>query len=439
MSEIVAKFGGTSMAQPEIVADIVLSDTDRRYIVVSAPGRTEESGLKVTDLLIKYGQEIIKKAETSELHDVIVDRFDLAFSAIDTTKKSKLRDKLSGLLSMRVGTPEYYASLGERVSAEYFAEMIDGEFVDSPIRFKNGVIDRQATRQSILTVDKNIRENTNRPLIIPGFYGYEPNATIQLLGRGGSDRTAVILSETLNLDNENWTDVDGVFNADPREIKDAKVIPVLTRAEVREGAHGGSGVLQGDCIVDANGTDFAITLRNTFNLSADGTRILASRMVDPNRPVVAVSSRDLSEVHITDLGMADSAGYLGRILHEAGALGLSAEHFPVAQDSTTITFSRGSSSEDIRCFASAVEKNLLSKYGEITVDEDKAVVYVVGEALRERSISNPVLRRIIHGLGRRSLYFDDIVSNYRSPSLALLVDRVDRADVQRAIFDEFLM
>ncbi len=429
MSEsYVAKFGGTSMAQPELPAGIVEKRPEQQEIVVSAPGVDELTSEKMTDTLIRYADTVIhdSPAQTT-LKSEIIDRFDYMYALLGDDDRREMRQALAlQLTPSSRDDKEYFVSRGEAFSAAYFAKLIGATCTSPALHFLgNGQLDRigtaDAIRKQIAGIDGRV--------VIPGFFGTDKFGRIWLLQRGGSDRSGAIYAAALGLDYENWTDVEGVYTAPPKKVPAAQPVAELTRHEVREGAHGGSGVLQGDTILDLDGSDTVTYVRSTLNPEGAYTKIVAdasqfeTRVLSLDHPVVAVSGRDdLVALHIDDMGMADSVGYSERIYKEMARLGLPYEHSPTAQDYLSLVFRQSRETmEGIETLADFAHDNLMSPSGTISIEETGAV-YLVGEALRDRRTNQLTLTR---SLGHASVHGFNIepMKNKLSPSLAFLTDR----------------
>ncbi|MBI5357617.1 aspartate kinase, partial [Candidatus Saccharibacteria bacterium] len=330
---IVSKFGGSSMAYPEVVTKIIESDKDEgRIIVCSAPGKSVSEKTKATDLLL----DLLKTKNRDRQIERILERFEKIVIDLPSDFKKEFLEKIRKDLTKN-NDPNFLISRGEYYSAWALSYRLNTKFIDAVkvFRFDNdGTFNREAS-------SKKIQEKLagSRRAVIPGFYGADEDGNIHLFGRGGSDRSGAIIAASLNADYENWTDVDGILSGDPEAVKNPKVLSELTYEEVREGAHGGAGVLMGDSILDLEYGKGDVILKNTFNPSAPGTRIKKSRSFDGSKPVIALSARDdLLALTIHDLGMRDSKVYLAKILDILGQNNISIEHMPTAQDSITITF-----------------------------------------------------------------------------------------------------
>ncbi len=436
MSEYtVAKFGGTSMAQPELVADILEGRPDHQLVVVSAPGTDASSNVRVTDMLRDYS-EVVKaddQAAVRSSRDAIIDRFDSVFNGLGTDARQELRQRANALLTPAHHDDDiYYMHLGETLSAWSFARMMEIQYVTPAVRFAgNGRLDRPKTLDAVRQQTADLR----RRAVVPGFFGNDPYGRTWLLGHGGSDRTGALYAAARGWDYENWTDVDGIYSADPRIVDNTHLLSELSREEVREGAHGGTEVLMGETLVDLGSSGVVTTIKNTFNPDAPGTRIVRTREADQSSAIVAVSGRtDLVEISISDMGMANEPGYVDMLLKKFGRLGLSWQHMPTAQDSFSITTvpETAKQAAAVDEFIEFVRSNGLSS--QATVEKsDKGVVYAVGERLRDPRVRSLTVMRIIDEILCHAFSVEDTVSNRLSPSLAFLVQPEAVTPIIRAI------
>ncbi len=429
MSEqVVAKFGGTSMAQPEVVAGLAEANPEQRVVVVSAPGVDAQTPEKMTQTLFSYYDlvETGKDQEAKALRNGIIDRFDGLYEGmLGSSDRKDLKDFAAKYFRHASTKAEsFYASLGELLSGMYFARAIGRRCLEPAVRFdESGSLDRQATRQAIAW---QMNKNKDQ-VVVPGYYGTDRNRNIHLLGRGGSDRTGALYASSQEMDYQNWTDVSGIYSADPRVVPNAIPIPELTREEVREGAHGGSGVLQGDTIVDLNGSDSVVYLKNTNQPNDPGSRIVP-RLTERRRTnIVGVSGRDdLTQINIKDMGMADQENYVAKVLVKLGMFGLSFEHLPASQDSFSITLHRNdNNTQMIDDFTDWVQTTHSGPNSKVNV-RSAGVVHVVGEGLRDEFVRQAATIRIL-GYAARKRMTAMPIANTDNPSIAFMVEpsRVD--------------
>ena len=239
----VMKFGGTSVASAEARAAVVARVSerhargDRIVVVVSAMGRRGEP--YATDTLLDLCAVRDERLAPRELDAIAACGEDLAAAVI-----------ASELLAR--GLPA--------VSLRGFQAGIITDGV-----FQNARIQRIETRH----VSKRLEEG--RIVVVTGFQGVSPDGDITTLGRGGSDTSAVALGVALLADEvEIFTDVDGIYSADPRLVPEAQIIPVLPYREAAEMGHSGAGVLHPRAAEIAERHSIPVRICSTFT-DARGT------------------------------------------------------------------------------------------------------------------------------------------------------------------------
>ena len=267
----VCKFGGTSVSSVDSikrVAEIINSDSDRRYIIVSAPGKRWAGDDKITDML--YALADADGEEFNEVFKKLRDRFsslvqDLCLH-LDVGREF---DDLAGKIREGV-SKDFVASRGEYLSAKMIAELLGARFVDAKdlVKFEGIALDFDGTIANIK------RSLGGERAVIPGFYGSREDGEIKTFSRGGSDITGALVACAVNADMyENWTDVDGVYSADPRKDAGARLIERMTYKEMYDLARQGANVLHEDAVYPAERAHVPINIKNTFNPSAHGTII----------------------------------------------------------------------------------------------------------------------------------------------------------------------
>ncbi len=249
---IVCKFGGTSMATAESirqVAAILMADPRRSICVVSAPGRIE-NGKKVTDLLY-----------AGELHAAFR-RFARIIEELRLS--SKVGEHLAQEFKSRAKSPHMPTrlSFGEHMSAYVLAEFLGWHFMDATevIQFWGRSVRAQLPREL-------------PPVVIPGFYGLDCRRwEIATFPRGGSDITGAYVASACRAElYENWTDVSGVYDADPRFVPQARPFASLSYEDLATITYGGAQVLHPDAIRPVAESGIPIHIRNTFAPGHSGT------------------------------------------------------------------------------------------------------------------------------------------------------------------------
>ena len=230
MGTKVVKFGGSSVAdaiQLHKVKDIVLSDPDRKYVVVSAPGKRYADDIKVTDLLYLCKTHVDHNIPVDHIFQVIRDRFKImeVNLNVDIDINAELEEIKSNL---KPGvTADYIASRGEYLCGRLTAAYLGFDFIDPAglICFDEKGKHLADETQKALSQELAKHERA----VIPGFYGSMPDGSVRTFSRGGSDVTGSLVAKAVGADiYENWTDVSGFLMADPRIVENPKPIERIT-------------------------------------------------------------------------------------------------------------------------------------------------------------------------------------------------------------------
>ena len=274
MSTVVAKFGGTSVATPERVINVARRIVERKragnrvVAVVSAMGKT-------TDDLIKLANSITDAPSPREM-DTLLSTGEMVSMSLLAMAVESLGEKAISLSGRQIG------------------------LITDNVHGKASIREIHATRIKGALADDNI-------VIVAGFQGIDAAGDITTLGRGGSDTTAVAIAAGIKADVcEIYTDVDGVYTADPRIVPRAQKIDEISYEGMLEMAAGGAGVLHKRCVEFARNFGVVIHCRSSFN-DEPGTLV---KEMDPNmeKAIVSGVTHDLSEAKFTIRDVPDTAG-----------------------------------------------------------------------------------------------------------------------------------
>ncbi len=389
----VAKFGGTSMANAsciEKVKNVVFSDNDIHYVVVSAPGKREKTDTKITDLLYKCNDSIKYGQSVKEAFKPVADRFytiieELGIEFDITGEINTIRKNISEGASL-----DYIVSRGEYLSAKITAAYFGWDFIDAVelIKFdEDGIFDAELTNK---ITAKKLKEVKNA--VIPGFYGVLPCGEVKTFSRGGSDISGAIVARAVNADiYENWTDVDGFMKCDPRLVEKAELIDVLTYKELRELSYMGANVLHPDSIFPVRKSDIPINIRNTFNPSAKGTFIVPTthffngQYTRKDSIITGVAGKkDFIGIALEKSMMNNELGFGRRVLNVIEDNGLSFEHMPSGVDTLTVIIDGHKLSEELLKKVLFEIENVCEPDA-VHVIRDLALVAVVGHGMTSKS------------------------------------------------------
>jgi aspartate kinase len=273
------KFGGTSVA-----------DAERIKRAASRMVRAHEQGHRVVGVLSARGKttdELISMAEE-----------------VSATPDPREMDML--------------LSTGERISCALCAMAINdqGHRAISLTGSQAGIVtDTSHTKAKIVDVKADrIREALDQDLIVlvAGFQGVSTAKDVTTLGRGGSDTTAVALAAAVGAEVcEIYTDVAGVYSADPRLVPDARKLDVVSFEEMLEMAASGAGVLQLRSVEYARNHGVRIHCRSSFS-DETGTFVVGEEETMEN-PLITAVTHSTDEARVTLLGVPDNPGVAGRI------------------------------------------------------------------------------------------------------------------------------
>ena len=318
MRTYAVKFGGSSLADAEQfrkVRAIIQKDAARRFVVVSAPGARYPGDIKVTDLLDACHSLALKGESFLPELEKIERRFADICAGLGIGLD--LKSEFSAIATCINAAPQkdYVLSRGEYLSAKIMAEYLGLPFIDPArcVRFdRDGLLMEEETYDAL--------SRLLRPLpgaVIAGFYGSAPDGGIKTFSRGGSDVTGALVARAVNADlYENWTDVSGLMEADPRIIPDARPVEYISYRELRILSYMGASVLHTDAVRPVSALNIPINIKNT-NRPEDAGTLIVSRLPDDHtrRSVTGIAGRKgLSVVQVEKSMVSDGAGFTAVLL-----------------------------------------------------------------------------------------------------------------------------
>ncbi len=398
---IVMKFGGTSVADAQRLkraAQRIVAKREDGYRVVavlSARGKT-------TDELIGLAEEVSPAPDPREM-DMLL-------------------------------------STGERISCALCAMAIHdlGHRAISLTGSQAGIVtDTSHTKARILDVRADrIRQALDEDsiVLVAGFQGVSTTQDVTTLGRGGSDTTAVAVAAALGADCEIYTDVAGVFSADPRLVPGARKLAVLSFEEMLEMSASGAGVLQLRSVEYARNHGVRIHCRSSFD-DAPGTVVVAEQET-MEQPLITAVTHSTGEARVALLGIPDEPGVAGRIFGVLAAANVNVDMIiqnePIAEGrraDMSFTVPR----EDLRPARQALEA-LVDELGidRIAAQETMGKVSIVGAGMR----SHPgVAAQVFAVLGEEGINIEMIATSPIKISCVIEGERVP--DAVRALHGAF--
>lgn len=332
----VLKFGGSSLASAERFVQVAQIIQGKRKespvaIVVSAPQGITNHLVALADSSIKSEQIEQGLAHFNQVISTIIDDLAVTVNGFDRIHaqqslinyENELKRYLEGTLLLNFCPDHIIARIicmGERLSVAILSSILKASQYDvieiSPEKFLvttdsplNAVADLVEAKAKFNSVYGEISDVA----VMPGFMGVNTQGQVTTLGRNGSDYSAAVLAVCAQAECcEIWTDVDGVFNADPRSIKDASLIDYLSYQEAMELSYFGASVLHPKTIGPLAQHHIPCLIKNTGNPEAPGT--LIGNESDNKNIVKAISNLDkLTMVNVSGPGMKGMVGMASRV------------------------------------------------------------------------------------------------------------------------------
>lgn len=459
----VHKFGGTSLADADryrSASEIILSQRagERVAVVVSAMSGVTNALIESVNLAASNNESYLQtlaaledrhlqtiaglqlgNAPASRLRDTVVSDFDA------------IKEVLRGVWITRLASEriiEFVSGHGELWSAQllhaYFesqdhrATWLDARKALVVETNANSVTVDWETSKEKLHVDEAACLDTDL-LVVTGYIASTHDGVATTLKRNGSDLSASIFGALLNADDVTiWTDVDGVFSADPRRVPDAVVIPEMSYQEAAELAYFGAKVIHPATMSPAIAHNITVWIKNTFKPDAPGTRISATSPKDmPIKGFAAVE--DMVLINVEGTGMIGIPGVAHKVF---GALR--------AVDVSVVMISQASSEHSIcfavpRVHAELAKKTVQETFvveidrGEIqTIDltDDCCIIAMVGDGMIERL---GMAGMFFSALGKAGINVRAIAQGSSERNISAVIEQAEATKALRAIHSAFYL
>ena len=397
---VVKKFGGTSVANKERIFNVAkrcIEDYQKGndvVVVLSAMG-------KQTDVLLDMANDINPKASKREL-DMLLTTGEQTSVALMAMAMQSLNVPASSLNAFQV------AMHTTSVAGNARLKKIDTERIQHELEQRKIVI-------------------------VTGFQGISQYDDYTTLGRGGSDTTAVALAAALRADAcEIYTDVDGVYTADPRIVKDAKKLDEITYDEMLELASLGAGVLHNRSVEMAKKYGVQLVVRSSLNTS-EGT--VVKEEVKMEKMLVSGVACDKNVARIAVVGLEDQPGVAFKLFRHLANHNVNVDMIlqSIGRDNTKdISFTVTGDMADIAVETVERHRSGSLKCQEVKVKKDVAKVSIVGAGMQ----SNPgVAARMFEALYSANVNIQQISTS--EIRVTVLIDREDTDRAMNAVHNEF--
>lgn len=396
----VFKFGGSSVTRLEhwqTIAKNMHEALDQGVhvaVVVSAlRGVTDLLSAQLDPATRQPGETVM--TELRKRHGELMAELDLPSNTLD----DELND-LAGMLGddRAIESPQLQAEIlatGEILSSRMGAAWLQQQGL--PVRWfdsRNALVCPPDPRRGEIAAwlaadcpalaDPDLAERLaakSKAIIMPGFIAANPRGETVLLGRGGSDTSATCMAAILEADRvEIFSDVPGLFTADPRRISSARLLKMVSYREAQELAAMGARALHPRSLIPVHRAGIPLWLRQTDRPDIEGTRITAEARDHGAQVKAIVQRKNITLVSLEGIGMWQQVGFLADVFAEFRDLGLSVDQVSTSESNVTLTLDPGANLTDRRTLDTLTRR--LERYCRVEIMDNCATVSLVGLGIR---------------------------------------------------------
>jgi len=400
VSLIVQKYGGSSVANPDLIKNVArrviegYEEGNQMIVVVSAMGDT-------TDHLIDLMGDITDDPDPREVDMLLTTGEQVSIA----------------LLTMAIHSFGYPAI----------------SLTGSQMKIKTDEKHNQAMITDVDTTRLQKELAENKIVIVAGFQGVNDNHDFTTLGRGGSDTTTVAVAAAVNADRcEIYSDVEGVYTADPRVVKDASKLDSISYEEMLELANLGANVLHPRAVELANTYNLELYIASSFN-KVKGTMVRGDEKMEGKKNVVGAAS-DLGEIKITVERVPDEPGVAGKMFKSLADAGVNVDMIiqNLQRDELNdITFTINQEQEKLAVKVLNKIKGELN-FDNYTIDQDVAKISIVGAGMQ----STPgIAARMFSSFGENEINIQMITTS--EIKISCLIKREEANKALNVLHEEF--
>jgi aspartate kinase len=272
--------------------------------------------------------------------------------------------------------------------------------------------------------------------VVTGFIAASVDGSITTIGRGGSDYTASLLGAALNTDEIwIWTDVDGLMTADPRIVKDARVLPTVSFGEALELSFFGAKMMHPRAVQPAAQRKIPVRIRNSSKPTLEGTLVSSGETQNGGRIVKAVSIiRSVGIVTVSGTGMIGSPGAAAKVFMALGSNNVNV--MMISQGSSEATISCVVARKDVDNAVRALQLSLLGQglVDKVVAEKDTCIIAVVGSGMKG---TPGVAARIFGAVARKRINVRVVAQGSSEYNVSFVVSEHEGPEAVRVIHNEF--
>ena len=452
----VIKFGGTSVATSKSlknVFSIIENEKENTIVVVSALGG-------ITDLLhdfisSKGNSSVDYLKEIEERHLEIIHGLSkvenqsslLSFLKQQLNELETILEAVSTIDEITKKTISKVLSFGEILSSKIIFELLnqrgnDISYLDSrEIIFtkyhnNNEIIDEEKTG---ISISNNIELIDSKLIIMPGFIATDSNNEISNLGRGGSDYTASVMANYTNSEAlEIWTDVSGVFSANPKIVKNSKAIESLSYKEAMELSFFGAKVIYFPTLQPLIEKSIPAYIKNTFDKDAIGTCISNKGENNEESTIKGISHIEkISLINFEGSGMVGVPGFSKRFFGALSERGINV--IMITQASSEFSICIAVKESDANNAKISIDKEFeyeisQRKINECQIESSLSNIAIVGDNMKSKK---GVSGKLFSTLGNNNINIRAIAQGASERNISIIIDERDNTKALNSLHEAF--
>ena len=452
----VLKFGGTSVANSNSLRKVIsiLNDNDgSSLIVVSALGGITNLLQESLILKGKSTQKVLKEIEIRHLEIIN----NLSSQKSQKPLKKFLKEKLSELEEILYAistidevtkkTVSKVLTLGEILSCKIIYNILkENNFDISIIDSSSIIFTKKANNNDVLDEDKtsiNIKNKLalikSKFIIAPGFICSNNEGEISNLGRGGSDYSAAIYAKYLNAKSlEIWTDVSGVYSANPKIVKKASPIEFLSYKEAMELSFFGAKVIYFPTLRPLIENNIPVYIKNTFEPKANGTCISNSTKLDQDEVVKGISHiENISIINFEGSGMVGVPGFSKRFFESLSIHNINV--IMITQASSEFSICIAVNSTDASLAKDVIDKEFefeisQRRINESEIESELSNIAIVGDKMKSKK---GISGKLFNSLGQNNINIRAIAQGASERNISIIIDQKNTKKALNALHETF--
>lgn len=396
----VAKFGGTSVANFDamtLCANIITADPNSRVVVLSASAG-------ITNFLVELANGCSAERRQAVLNDVRTIQYNIINKLQQPQAVSGQIEEIlshiaalaeSASLATSAALADEIICQGEMMSTRLFTQLLNErnypavwvdvrDVVATNDNYGKAAPNDEKTQQQAKAVIEPLL-NSGKVVITQGFIGRDDQGRTTTLGRGGSDYSAALLAEVLNANDVLiWTDVPGIYTTDPRVVPQAQRIDTMSFNEAAEMATFGAKVLHPATLLPAVRSNIPVYVGSSKAPEQGGTWVTRDPQPRPTFRALALRRNQIL-LTLSSLSMLHAQGFLAKVFTVLAKHKISVDVITTSEVSIALTLDKTGSASSGTDMLSAELLDELRQYCNVQVEQDLALVAIIGNNLHAKA------------------------------------------------------